>query len=64
MLNIFKILEKNENLKQLNPYFLTHYRVTEKKYLFQSSRSKLKIFLLEKKYNLIKAKINGFFFRR
>ena len=24
MLNIFKILEKSENLKQLNPYFLTH----------------------------------------
>tara|TARA_B100000287_G_scaffold297239_1_gene280380 strand:+ start:368 stop:1672 length:1305 start_codon:yes stop_codon:yes gene_type:complete len=64
MLNIFKILEKNENLKQLNPYFLTHPLSSErKKYInLNLKNQKTKNFdLLEKKYSLIKAKINGFF---
>ena len=64
MLNIFKILEKSENLKQLNPYFLTHPLSSErKKYIyFNLKNQKTKNFdLLEKKFNLIKAKINGFF---
>ena len=64
MLNIFKILEKNENFKQLNPYFLTHPLSSERKknIHFNLKNQKIKSFgSLEKKYNLIKAKINGFF---
>ena len=64
MLNIFKILEKNENFKQLNPYFLTHPLSSERKknIYFNLKNQKTKNFnLLEKKYNLIKAKIDGFF---
>ncbi|MAZ46166.1 MAG: hypothetical protein CMM98_01115 [Rickettsiales bacterium] len=64
MLNIFKILEKSENLKQLNPYFLTHPLSSERKkniYL-NLKNQKIKNFdHLEKKYNLIKAKVDGFF---
>ena len=31
MLNIFKILERNESLKKINPYFLTHPLSSERK---------------------------------
>ena len=31
MLNIFQILERNENLKKINPYFLTHPLSSERK---------------------------------
>ena len=64
MLNIFKILERNESLKQLNPYFLTHPLSSERKkniYLNLENQKTKSFGLLEKKYNLIKAKINGFF---
>ncbi|MAI30028.1 MAG: hypothetical protein CBC84_002775 [Pelagibacteraceae bacterium TMED124] len=64
MLNIFKILEKNENLKQLNPYFLTHPLSSDRKknIFFNLQGQKTKNFsLLEKRYNLVKAKIDGFF---
>ena len=64
MLNIFKSLEKNESLKQLNPYFLTHPLSRKKKQnvYFNLKNQNIKNFKnLEKKYLLIKAKVNGFF---
>ena len=35
MLNIFKILERNESLKKINPYFLTHPLSSERKRLLK-----------------------------
>ncbi len=64
LLNIFKTLERNENLKQINPYFLTHPLSSErKKYInLNLKNQKIKEFLnLEKSYSLVKAKLNGFF---
>ena len=64
LLNIFKILEKNENLKQINPYFLTHPLSSErKKYIYLNLKNQnIREFKeLEEDYALVKAKLNGFF---
>jgi predicted Zn-dependent protease len=64
MLNIFKFLEKSETLKKPNPYYLTHPLSSErKKYIFFNLKNqKIKDFKdLDKKFSLVKAKVNGFF---
>ena len=64
ILNIFKVLEKNESLKKINPYFLTHPLSSERKrnVKFNLKDQKIKNFKsLEKKFLLVKAKVHGFF---
>jgi predicted Zn-dependent protease len=64
ILNVFKVLEKNESLKKINPYLLTHPLSSErKKYVeFNLKDQKLKNFKnLENKFLLVKAKVHGFF---
>ena len=64
MLNIFKSLERNETLKKPNPYYLTHPLSSErKKYVYLNLKNqKIKSFEeLNKKFFLVKAKIDGFF---
>ncbi len=66
ILNVFKILEKNESLKKINPYLLTHPLSSQrKKYVeFNLKDQKLKNFKsLEKKFLLVKAKVHGFFLK-
>ena len=64
MLNIFKFLEKSETLKKPNPYYLTHPLSSERKkhIFFNLKNQKIKDFKgLDKKFSLVKAKVNGFF---
>ena len=64
MLNIFKILERNESLKKINPYFLTHPLSSERKKVIKLNllNQNIKEFhSLNAKFSLVKAKVNGFF---
>ena len=64
MLNIFDILERNESLKKINPYFLTHPLSSERKKVIKLNlkNKNKKIFKsLDLKFSLVKGKINGFF---
>ncbi|MBD23344.1 MAG: hypothetical protein CL572_06780 [Alphaproteobacteria bacterium] len=64
MLNIFEILERNESLKKINPYFLTHPLSSERKKVIKLNlqNQNLKSFKsLNLKFSLVKAKVNGFF---
>ena len=64
MLNIFEILERNESLKKINPYFLTHPLSSERKKVIKMNlqNQDIKDFKsLNLKFSLVKAKINGFF---
>ena len=64
MLNIFKILERNESLKKINPYFLTHPLSSERKKVIKLNllNQNIKEFhTLNAKFSLVKAKVNGFF---
>ena len=64
MLNIFEILERNESLKKINPYFLTHPLSSERKKVIQmnlKNQNKKKFKKLNYSFSLVKAKVNGFF---
>ena len=64
MLNIFKILERNESLKKINPYFLTHPLSSERKKVIEMNlmnQNKKNFKSLNMKFSLVKAKVNGFF---
>ena len=64
MLNIFDILERNESLKKINPYFLTHPLSSERKKIIKlnlENQNKKNFKSLNLKFSLVKAKVNGFF---
>ncbi len=64
MLNIFQILERNESLKKINPYFLTHPLSSERKKVIRmnlQNQNKKNFKALNLKFSLVKAKVNGFF---
>ncbi len=64
LMEMFKLLERNEKFKQFNPYFLTHPLSSEriKNIEFHLDKKKTKDFAhLNKEFLLIKAKLNGFF---
>ena len=62
--NILNILERNENLRKINPYFSTHPLSRERINMinFHLENEQLKDFKkLKKQFHLVKAKLNGFF---
>ena len=64
LVDLFELLERNENFKQFNPYYLTHPLSSERKknILLNIKNEKVNEFSeLKKKFRLIKAKLNGFF---
>ena len=67
LINIFKEIQRNEKLKKLNPYFLTHPLSTERikniKINFENQNIK-EYKNLNKRFNLAKAKLNGFFLKK
>ena len=66
MLNFFSILERNESLKKINPYFLTHPLSSERKKHIQMNLQgqTIKNFeSLNQKFSLVKAKVYGFFLK-
>ena len=65
LVQMFKLLEKNEKFKRYNPYFLTHPLSSKRKQdvkVHAKNQKNIKQFPeLNKRYKLIKAKLNGFF---
>ncbi|MEE2695058.1 MAG: M48 family metalloprotease [Pseudomonadota bacterium] len=66
LINVFQQIQRNERLKKVNPYFLTHPLSNErikniKKNLDNQKITKYKD--LEHRFSLAKAKLNGFFLK-
>lgn len=65
MVDLFELLERNESFKQFNPYYLSHPLSSERKkniLLNMKKKYKTKAYKnLNKRFSLIKAKLNGFF---
>ena len=65
LVQMFKLLEKNEKFKRYNPYFLTHPLSSKRKQdvkIHAKNQKNIKEFPeLKNRYKLIKAKLNGFF---
>ena len=65
LVQMFKLLEKNEKFKRYNPYFLTHPLSSKRKQdvkVHAKNQKNIKQFPeLNKRYKLIKAKLNGYF---
>ena len=68
LIEMFKLLERKEKFKSFNPYFLTHPLSNERKKdieFHSSSQKNVKTYPeLEKRFKLIKAKLNGFFLEK
>ena len=67
LINIFKEIQRNEKLKKINPYFLTHPLSTEriKNIKINFDNQNIKEYKnLNNRFNLAKAKLNGFFKKR
>ncbi len=66
LINIFKEIQRNEKIRKINPYFLTHPLSTERirniKINFDKQNIK-KYTRLNQRFNLAKAKLNGFFLK-
>ena len=63
MLNIFKILERNESLKKINPYFLTHPLSSERKKVIEMNllnQNKKSFKSLNLKFALVKQRLMVF----
>ncbi|MAI76580.1 MAG: hypothetical protein CBC25_05180, partial [Pelagibacteraceae bacterium TMED65] len=66
LINVFEQLQRNEKIKKINPYFLTHPLSVEriKNIKLNSEKQILREYReLNHKFNLIKAKLNGFFLK-
>ncbi len=64
LINIFEKLKSGEKLKRINPYFLTHPLSSEriKNIKLNSNNQKLNDFsIFNNRFNLVKAKFNGYF---
>ncbi len=67
LINVFEQLQRNERIKKVNPYFLTHPLSIEriKNIKLNSEKQILKEYSeLNHRFNLIKAKLNGFFLKK
>lgn len=67
LINVFEQLQRNEKIKKINPYFLTHPLSVEriKNIKLNSEKQILREYReLNHKFNLIKAKLNGFFLKK
>jgi len=67
LINVFEQLQRNEKIKKINPYFLTHPLSVEriKNIKLNSEKQVLREYReLNHKFNLIKAKLNGFFLKK
>lgn len=67
LINIFEEIQRNEKIKKVNPYFLTHPLSTERirniKLNFDNQKTK-EYKKLRYRFNLAKAKLNGFFLKK
>ncbi len=66
LINIFEQLQRNEKIKKINPYFLTHPLSTKRiRNIKMNIENKLtkKYEKLEYRFKLVKAKLNGFFLK-
>ena len=67
MINIFSEIQRNEKLRKINPYFLTHPLSTERirniKINLENQKIK-KYKRLNDRFKLAKAKLNGFFLKK
>ena len=67
LVNVFEQLQRNEKIKKVNPYFLTHPLSTEriKNIKLNTNNQNLKEYNeLNQRFKLIKAKLNGFFLKK
>ena len=66
IINVFEQIQRNEKIKKINPYFLTHplshERIKNIKKNLDNQKIK-KYESLEHRFNLAKAKLNGFFLK-
>ena len=66
LINVFEQLQRNEKIKKINPYFLTHPLSAEriKNIKLNNNNQNLKEYNeLNQRFKLIKAKLNGFFLK-